>query len=196
MDESRTYSITNRFDPPEEGMMPGESIVWTRRAGFGFWIMCLGLSVFIVGPIIAFDFQEDFGLGNLEATIIIALVIITLIFVILSLIQTRRTRYYLTSERLLVVRGGNILKEIPLHHFAGKRLSQFLESSVMYTSNGRPIYRIRIYDPVTDESIEFKGQSEDSVEVFQQIGDMRECPYCNFDNTALSSRCKNCGAVL
>ena len=194
MDDLRTYSSTTRFDPPEEGMLPSESIVWTRRAGYGFWVLCCGLSVLIVGQTLVFAFEDVFG--DLVIASIFVFIVAATVFTIISLLRTRSTRYYLTSERILVIRRGNVIKEIPLHHFAGKSLSQFIESSVMYTSNGQPVYRIRIYDPVSDESIEFKGQSEDSVEIFQRIGDIRECPYCNFDNTALSSRCRNCGAVL
>ena len=194
MDDFRKYTTTSRFDPPEEGMLPGESIVWTRRAGYGFWALCFGLSLFIIAPIMLFTFTEEFG--DLEIASILVFIIAATMFTTISLVRTRMTRYYLTTERILETRHGTVIREIPLHHFSGKPLSQFLESSVMYTSNGEPVYRIRIYDPVTDESIEFKGQREDSIEVFERIGDVRECPYCNFDNTALSSRCRNCGAVL
>ena len=102
-----------------------------------------------------FAFEEEFG--NLEIASVFVFILAATVFTIISLLRTRSTRYYLTSERLLVIRRGNVIKEIPLHHFAGKSLSQFIESSVMYTSNGQPVYRIRIYDPVSDESIEFKG---------------------------------------
>jgi hypothetical protein len=31
---------------------------------------------------------------------------------------------------------------------------------------------------------------------FERIGETVECPYCRYDNTAMSPQCKNCDAVL
>jgi hypothetical protein len=193
MDESRTYTSSSRFDPPEEGLYPGETILWTRRAGFGFWIIFFGMMILTGGP---FLFIEGLVIGLNFSTLIFALFILAVILLFRSFIQTRRTRYYLTSDRIMKVRGGNIVKEIPLHHFAGKPISQFVESSVTHTSNDRPVYRIRIYDPTSDEVMEFKGLDRRSTQAFERIGDIRECPYCNYDNPAASSVCRNCDAVL
>ncbi|MFW9817749.1 MAG: hypothetical protein ACFFEW_17665 [Candidatus Thorarchaeota archaeon] len=193
MNEFRTYTSSSRFDPPEEGLMPGESIVWTRRAGIGFWVIFFGFLVVIGGPVLLFG---GFEFGILISTAILILFVVALIALCTSLVQTKRTRYYLTSERILETRGGRILKEIPLHHFAGKPIGQFLESRVTHRSNNQPIYTIRIYDPMSDDVFEIKGQDYHSTMAFERIGDVLECPYCHFDNTALSSKCKNCGATL
>ncbi|MHA2146921.1 MAG: hypothetical protein ACXAB0_15860, partial [Candidatus Thorarchaeota archaeon] len=137
---------------------------------------------------------EDIGFyATLPLLLIVAAGIIGLIA---KLIRTKRTRYYLTSERILETRGGRVLKEIPLHHFAGKPIGQFLETQVTHMSNNQPVYRIRIYDPMSDDVLEIKGQDGSSTRSFERIGDVLECPYCHFDNTALSTQCKNCGAVL
>ncbi|MFW9793024.1 MAG: hypothetical protein ACFFEE_01880 [Candidatus Thorarchaeota archaeon] len=194
MNEFRTYPTTTRFDPPEEGLMPGESIVWTRRAGTGFWLIFFGFIIVIGGPALLLGFSEEFGFVSLLPMGL--LVAVGTIAVIASFVRTKRTRYYLTSERIIEVRGRRVLKEIPLHHFAGKPIGQFLESRVTHRSNNRPIYTIRIYDPMSDEVFEIKGQDYNSTKAFERIGDVLECPYCNFDNTALSSKCRNCGAVL
>lgn len=193
MDESRTYSTSSRFDPPEEGMLPGENILWTRRAGTGFWIIFFGMIIVTGGP---FLFIDGFELGLTISSIFLGLYILAIILLIRSFIQTRRTRYYLTSDRIMKVRAGEIVKEIPLHHFAGKPITQFVETSVTHTSNNRPVYRIRIYDPTSDEVMEFKGLDSSSTMAFERIGDIRECPYCNFDNPATSSVCRNCDAIL
>ncbi|MHA2079303.1 MAG: hypothetical protein ACW99X_17055 [Candidatus Thorarchaeota archaeon] len=194
MNEFRTYPSTTRFDPPEEGLMPGESIVWTRRAGIGFWTIFVGFIVVILGPVLVVFGIEDIGFyATLPLLLIVAAGIIGLIA---KLIRTKRTRYYLTSERILETRGGRVLKEIPLHHFAGKPIGQFLETQVTHMSNNQPVYRIRIYDPMSDDVLEIKGQDGSSTRSFERIGDVLECPYCHFDNTALSTQCKNCGAVL
>jgi hypothetical protein len=49
---------------------------------------------------------------------------------------------------------------------------------------------------MSDDVFEIKGQDYNSTKAFERIGDVLECPYCNFDNTALSTNCKNCDAVL
>jgi len=194
MNEFRSYPSTSRFDPPEEGVMPGESIVWTRRAGTGFGTIFFGFIIVIGGPVLVFVGTEEFGPAFTLPFLLLALA--GIFAVIASLVQTKRTRYYLTSERILETRGGRVLKEIPLHHFAGKPIGQFLESRVTHRSNNRPIYSIRIYDPMSDEVFEIKGQDHRSTTTFERIGDVVECPYCNYDNTVLSKQCRNCDAVL
>jgi hypothetical protein len=194
MNEFRTYSSTGRFDPPEEGMYPGESIVWTRRKGTGFWLIFFGFLIVIGLPALFFGVIEDFGFSL--ALPILLLAIVGISAVVGLFIQTKRTRYYLTSERILETRGGNIIKEIPLHHFAGKPIGQFLESRVTHRSNNQPIYTICVYDPMSDEVFEIKGQDYQSTMAFERIGDVLECPYCHYDNTALATQCRNCGAVL
>lgn len=185
---------TDRFDPPEEGMLPGETIVWTRKAGSVFWIVFCGACIPIL-PIVILPFAYEI-LGELGGILIIALTVLGMSYILVSFINLRRTRYYLTSERIIEVRGGNILKEIPLERFSGKPLGQFFESHVSHTENGRPIYRIRIYDPMSDEILTLKGLDAHSASVFERIGDRVECPYCNYDNAALAQQCKNCDAVL
>jgi len=192
MNEFRYYSTT-RFDPPVEGVLPGENILWTRRAGTGFWVIFFGILILSGGPLLVID---GIFIGLNFSTLLLGLYIFSIILLIWYFIQVRRTRYYLTSDRILKVRAGNILKEIPLSHFAGKPVSQFIESSVTHTSNNRPIYRIRIYDPVSDEVMEFKGLDMQSTKAFERAGDIRECPYCNYDNPAAASVCRNCDAVL
>jgi hypothetical protein len=194
MNEVRSYPSTSRFDPPEEGVMPGESIVWTRRAGSGFWVIFFGFIIVIGGPALVVVGIEEFGLAFTYPFLLLAFA--GIIAVIASLVQTRRTRYYLTSDRILKVRAGTILKEIPLSHFTGKPISQFIDSGVTHRSNNRPVYRIRIYDPTTDEVMEFRGLDMQSVKAFERVGDIRECSYCNYDNPAAASVCRNCDAVL
>ncbi|MFW9800206.1 MAG: hypothetical protein ACFFD9_07215 [Candidatus Thorarchaeota archaeon] len=186
--------MTNRFDPPKEGLWPGESIVWTRRAGTGFWIIFVGFIVLMGGPALSLVAFEEFGMA--VAGPLVFLTLIGVIIILGSFVRTRRTRYYLTSERIIEARGGQVIREIPLDHFVGKPIGQFLEASVSHRSNNRPVYMIRVYDPTSDEVFELKGLDRSSIRTFEKIGGILECPYCEFDNTAISSRCKNCGAVL
>jgi len=123
-------------------------------------------------------------------------IFLAIVYFLIAFINLRRIRYYLTTERIIEGRGARILKEIPLEHFSGKPLGQFFESRVAYLENNRPIYKIRIYDPMSDEILTLKGLDEHSAIVFERIIERIECPYCNYDNTALAKQCKNCDAVL
>ncbi|MFX1607328.1 MAG: hypothetical protein ACFFDD_15685, partial [Promethearchaeota archaeon] len=136
MNEFESYPSTSRFDPPEEGVLPGESIVWTRRAGTSFVVIFFGFIVVIGGPVLVVVGTEEFGPAFTLPFLFLALA--GILAVLASLVQTKRTRYYLTSERILETRGGNVLKEVSLHHFAGKPIGQFLESRVTHMSNNRP----------------------------------------------------------
>lgn len=194
MNESRISAEMGRFDPPEEGMLPGESIVWSRRAGTGFWVIFFGAMLLMGGPVLSFASLEAFGLS---VSIIFGILTLVGFIVLLGiLINVRRTRYYLTTDRLIEVRGGRIVRAISLDHFAGKPLGQFIESRVTHTSNNQSVYGIRIYDPVSDEVIELKGLDPNSARAFERIGETVECPYCGFNNSAIRSQCKNCDAVM
>jgi hypothetical protein len=102
----------------------------------------------------------------------------------------------LTTERIIETRSDRVIKEIPMSNFSGRPLAQFIETKVTHTTNNRPVYKIRIYDPVSDEVLDLKGMDDSSTKAFERIGEMRECPYCKFDNVGLRSQCQNCGAVL
>ncbi|MFX0046178.1 MAG: hypothetical protein ACFE8Z_10040 [Candidatus Hermodarchaeota archaeon] len=194
MYESVPLASTGRFDPPDEGMLPGESIVWTRRAGTDFWIIFLGALFAMGAPLLTFlSFDaNELLLGSMFGF----LTIVGFVGLGAILVRVRRTRYYLTTDRIVEARGGKIIRVVPLDHFAGKPLGQFIESRVTHSSNGHPVYGIRIYDPVSDEVIELKGLDPTSARAFERIGEVVECPYCGFNNTAIRSQCKNCDAVM
>jgi hypothetical protein len=194
MNESQVLADGGRFDPPKVGMLPGESIVWTRRAGTGFWIIFFGFIAIAGGPALSLASVEYFGLS--VGIIFGILTLIGYIIVLGTLINVRRTRYYLTTDRILEVRGGKIKKYFPLEHFAGRPLGQFIESRATHSSGNESFYAIRIYDPVSDEVMEFTGLDPNSTRAFERIGERVECPYCGYDNSAIRSQCKNCDAVL
>ncbi|MHA2065911.1 MAG: hypothetical protein ACXABY_16190, partial [Candidatus Thorarchaeota archaeon] len=144
MNERGISADTGRFDPPEEGLLPGESIVWSRRAGTGFWIIFFGFMLFIGGPLVSFLTLDAYGLS--VGLIFGFMTLVGFIVLLGILINVRRTRYYLTTDRIVEVRGGKITRVVPLDHFAGKPLGQFIESRVTHERNGQPVYGIRIYD--------------------------------------------------
>jgi hypothetical protein len=194
MNESQVLADGGRFDPPHVGMLPGESIVWSRKAGTGFWVLFFGALLVMGGPVLTFASLDAFGLPI--SLMFGVLTLVGVMALLVTLINVRRTRYYLTTDRIAEVKGSRIKRAIPLDHFAGKPLGQFIESRVDHQSNGRSVYAIRIYDPVSDEVVELKGLDPNSARAFERIGEIVECPYCGFHNSAIRPQCKNCDAVL
>ncbi len=183
-----------RFDPPRRGLQAGESIIWTRREGTSGKVIVSGFLLFMFGPV---GLAAAYNLYGMSMVVSVAFLLFVFFIVIsTAFIRERRTRYYLTTERIVEARGGNLMKEVPLENFAGKPMSQFLEAKVTHQVNNRPIYTIRVYDPVSDDVFELKGLDASSTRAFERIGQITECPYCRFDNIGVSTTCKNCGATL
>jgi uncharacterized membrane protein len=183
-----------RFDPPRHGLQADESIIWTRREGTSGKVIASGFLLFMFGPVSLAVVYNMYGMSMVGP--VAFLLFIIFIAVSVAFIRERRTRYYLTTERIVEARGGDLIKEVPLENFAGRPIGQFLESKVTHSVNNRPIYTIRVYDPVSDEVFELKGLDGSSTHAFERIGQITECPYCRFDNIGVSTVCKNCGATL
>jgi hypothetical protein len=194
MNDNMAPSDMGSFDPPERGMLPAESIVWSRKAGTGFWVIFIGAIILMGGPVVSLVSLDSFGIG--VSAIFGILTLVGAIVLLGILINVKRTRYYLTTERIVEVRGRKIQRAIPLDNFSGKPLGQFIESRVTHTSNNQSIYAIRIYDPVSDEVMDLTGLDPNSARAFDRIGQIIECPYCGCDNSSVRSKCKNCDAVL
>ncbi len=128
---------------------------------------------------------------------LLILMIIGFFFIIRAFIQGRHIKYFLTNQRLIETRKDKIINQVPLDKFKGKPLSRFVEKKVIGTVNNKPVYKIRIYDPVSaDILMELKDLDTSSITAFQKIGQTTKCPYCNAKNPANSLECRNCGATL
>lgn len=135
--------------------------------------------------------------GSVLAVPLLVLVVIGFFFILRAFMRGRGTKYYLTNERLIEARKGQIIQEISLERFHGKPLDQFLEKKVIGTINNQPVYVIKICDPLSAETLmEFKDLDASSAEALERIGQTTECHYCSFKNPANSLKCGNCGAPL
>ena len=159
-----------------------------------FWMPFCGICLICFLPLVAFQVIAE--IGELLSALLTLVIIGGLLYTLVAFINMRRTKYFLTSDRILETRGGIIRKELPLERFHGKPLTQFLEVRVTHTENNRPIYGIRIYDPITADTLDIKGQDATSARAFERISEAKECPYCGYDNPAARAECKNCDAVL
>jgi len=184
-----------RFNPPDEGLRPGENIVWARKRGTSFWVIwCSGMLGIGGGVCTVVAFVN---VGILLGAPLLVLLIIGFLFIARAFIKARGTKYYLTDERLIEARKGQVVREISLERFEGKSLSQFFEEKVIGMVNNQPVYVIRIYDPQSGNILtELKDLDRSSIEALQRIGQTVKCRYCGFKNPANSLKCKNCGAPL
>jgi len=184
-----------RFNPPTEGLQQDENIVWARKQGIGFWIPFFAIFVG-VGGFLLIIFSSVF-VGQVAGLIAMVPVLIAIFLLIRAFINAVRTKFFLTNKRIVQTRGRNIVNEVSLSRFGDRPLKQFLEIKRDYTHNGEARYVIRIFDPVSAETIiDCKDLDKNSVEAFEKIGKETRCRYCDTKNSALNARCGYCGAPL
>jgi ribosomal protein L40E len=136
-------------------------------------------------------------IGSILGVPLLILMVIGFFFIVRAFIQGRHTRYFLTNERLIETRNGIITKEVSLDKFKDKPLSQFVEKKAVGTVNNQPVYKIRIYDPVSaDLLMELKDLDETSIRAFEAFVQTIKCPYCGAKNPVNSLDCRNGGASL
>jgi hypothetical protein len=184
-----------RFNPPEEGLKPGENVVWVRKRGTSFWVIFFSMMLGIGGAVCTINAYAF--LGSALALPLLILIVIGFFFILRAFIRGRGTKYYLTNERLIEARKGQIVTDIPLERFQGKPLSQFFDKRVTGTVNDQPVFVFKICDPQSGETLmEFKDLDRASVETLESIVQTVECRYCGFKNLTNNLKCKNCGAPL
>ncbi|MFW9849557.1 MAG: hypothetical protein ACFFF4_10460 [Candidatus Thorarchaeota archaeon] len=161
------YKEPNPFNPPEEGLQPGESIIWQKKARIttSIWFCggCLPLMMPFLIPLAFLTFGNSVGTG------VLFFCTLGLLYLIYAYIKIRRTKYYLTTRRIIEVRGGNIQQEIHLERFIGKSPDEFFQVKENYRSGAETFYVVRIYDLDTEVLIELKGMVEDDVEKLKGI---------------------------
>lgn len=183
------------FNPLGEGLRSGENVVWARKRGISFLVIFSSLMLGIGGTVCTVNALAF--VGAILAVPLLILMVIGFFFILRAFMRGRGTKYYLTNERLIETGKGQIVKEISLERFRGRPLSQFFEKKAIGTVNNQPVYIIKIYDqPSGDVLMEFKDLDPDSVEALERVGQIIECRYCGFKNSANTLKCQNCGAPL
>ena len=157
------------FSPPEKGLHPGERVIWSRRAGMVGWLLFSGGCCLVASPWILLVAYSSFGpvLGNIA----LAFVVIWLLLALFEFINARRTTYYLTTARIIEVRGGLIEKQIPLESFQGVDMSDYIEVKDAYAENGVQFYSVKLHDPSTGKIMRLTGLDEEGKEIITKLGD-------------------------
>jgi len=155
------------FKPPEKGLNPGESIVWSSRARMVAWLLFSGGCCLVMSPWILLVSYASLGptLGNIA----LAFVVIWLLLALIEFINARRTTYYLTTDRIIEVRRGLIEKQILLESFQGMNLSDCIEVKYAYAENGVQFYSVKLRDPSTGKVMRLTGLDENGKEIITKL---------------------------
>lgn len=156
------------FSPPDKGLNPGEEVVWSRRSGMTAWVMLSGGCCIVFSPWVLL-FIYTFS-GPLLGNVVLAIVGIGILLTIVELINSRRTKYYLTTTRIIEVRGGLIHTQIPLESLQGVGINDYLKLKSTYREGGDYFYEARIRDPSSGKVLRLTGLDEDGKEIISKLG--------------------------
>jgi len=161
--------LFEEFSPPEIGLNPGEKIVWSRRAGMAARMMLGGACCLLGSPWILLLIYASIGpaVGN----ILLIFVLIGLLLAVVELVNSRRTMYFLTTERIVEARGGLLRSQIHLEVFQGVLLGDYIQVKSTYTEGAETFYRARIRDPSSGKLMILSGLDEDAKEIILKIAD-------------------------
>jgi hypothetical protein len=162
------YKEPHPFNPPNEGLQEGETMVWDKKAGITTSIWFCGgciplLSVFMV-PLTYVIFGASIGTG------VLFFMVLGFLYFLFYFIRLRRTKYYLTTKRIIEVRGGDIHQELSIDRFAGKPHDEFIQVKEDYRSGADTFFTVRVYDLEAEILIDMKGLVDDDVEILQKLG--------------------------
>ncbi|MHA2423513.1 MAG: hypothetical protein ACXAEF_01925 [Candidatus Thorarchaeota archaeon] len=161
------YKEPNPFNPPEVGLHHDETVVWEKKAGIttSIWFCggCLPLLMPFIVPLSFAYLGSSVGIG------VLFFCVLGIMYFAYTYLKIRRTRYYLTTKRIIEVRGGDIQQELPLESFSGKPLDDYFQVKEDYRSGANTFHTVRIYDLKAEILIELKGMVEDDVERLKEI---------------------------
>jgi len=153
-------SLFEDFSPPDKGLNPGEEVVWDQRAGMAAKIMIGGTFCLVFWPWITLVIWGWFG--PLFANVAIAFFLLVMFITILDFVNSRRTRYYFTTERIVEARGGLIRTQIPLKNFQGAEDDVHIIVKSTYREGANQFYEIRLKDPASGKILMLTGMDEDA----------------------------------
>ncbi len=155
------------FSPPEEGLNPGEEVVWSQRAGMAARWLLGGACCCVGSPWVLLLTYA--ALGSFVGNILLFIVLIGLVLTIFEFINSRRTKYYLTSTRIVEARGGLLRSQMQLEAFQGVKLDDFLVIKSTYSEGAKTFYQARIRDPSSGKLMILTGLDENARDIILKI---------------------------
>jgi hypothetical protein len=165
----------DEYNPLVRGLNTDETIEIGYEAGI--YIMsfmrngCGPMLLLILGAAALNALAEGAAAGLLLIVVIYngaALVAFLLLFiyVIFMIFQVKRTKYFITTQRLLEVRGKDIVKQIPKTNLQNLETDQYLKSSWAQKSGIHHYYNTTVTDSISGVVICMTALGE---EVFDNI---------------------------
>jgi len=159
-------SIEKENSEPLPDLNTNESVLWNHRASVNLKPLlrngCIPILLLLITPIVL-----DSVVHAAPASLIIIItlydivappaLILIFLFMIYFVVQSKKTIYYLTSERLLETRNAKILKEIPRENLQEFETDQFMKSEWHHQDSGIEYYEVTITDNKAGISIILTG---------------------------------------
>lgn len=164
-------------DSPIHGLNDGETIEWSKSSGIGIMILmrngCFPILLIIVVTGALSILAQGSSAGFLLVIVIFPIVALIAIFLFLLyafylIVQMKQTTYYLTSERLLEVRGKSIKREIPRVNLKGLTTEQYLRSVWAQKSGGRHYYNIFVTDSVSGVVVKMNAIDDEAIYIIDR----------------------------
>jgi hypothetical protein len=156
---NRGNPVFEEFSPPDAGLNPGEEVIWEQRAGMSAKIMISGTFCLVFWPWVIFLFFAPLGPIFLNASILFFFIVILL--TILDFVNSRRTTFYLTTERVVEEKGGFIRMQMPLKNFREAEIDTDIIVKSTYREGAQQYYEVRLRDPVSRKILLLTGLDED-----------------------------------
>jgi hypothetical protein len=146
------------FGPPVRGLNAGETVEWSQNPGVIITTLlrngCIPILVLLLMPILLDPFVQASPAALLIIVAIYNVVappvlILLFLYVVYFLVRTKRTTYYITSQRLLEVQGGSIKKEIPKVNLQDLPPDQYLKSVSAQKQETGEFYDIYVTDNIS-----------------------------------------------
>ncbi|MFW9958989.1 MAG: hypothetical protein ACFFCT_13040 [Candidatus Odinarchaeota archaeon] len=158
-------------------LIANESVLWNQKASVNLKPLLrnggIPIILLLITPIVL---DSVVHAAPASLIIIIALydvvappaLILIFLYMIYFVVQSKKTIYYLTSERLLETRNAKILEEIPRENLQGLETDQFMKSEWHHQDLGIEYYEITITDQIAGKSMILTGIEKKSIGLIER----------------------------
>jgi hypothetical protein len=155
-----------------------EIVEWSQDADFSYRLLlrwgCFPILLLLMVTISLNTLGEQSGSAILP--IILAyneigrvILITLLLYTLYVVVRAQRAKYFITSQRLLEVRGSSIRNEIPRRNLQHLASNEHLRYTVSHRQNAQTFYNICITDPSSGTVIRMTSMSEDALDVIRNL---------------------------
>jgi len=159
------------------GLNDGETLQWCENAGVMFILLmrnsCVPLLLVVVTAGALGGLADQYPAALLLVVAIYypiagIAVLLFLLYAAYFLVQTKRTSYFISSQRLLEVRGGSIKKQIPRANLQGLKPDQYLKSVWPQKGGGRETYIVYVTDSSSGVVMRMTGMRGEVAEYIER----------------------------